>query len=240
MWKQRLAFLCVAMLVFLGITGKNDTAVSADAAEDIPVETKYVAITFDDGPRRWTTSRLLDGLQERGASATFFLVGELIEENRDLVERMQAEGHQVGNHTWSHVLLKDASDATLLQEVGDTDLLLREILGNGDYWLRPPYGLIKDSQKKLITKPMIHWSVDPVDWEVLDSKKVVQSVLEQVEPGDIILLHDFYPTSVDAALEIIDTLQEQGYLFVTVEELLALNGIEATPGKMIRSGRPVA
>ena len=199
-------------------------------------ETKYVALTFDDGPRRSTTTALLNGLRERGASATFFLVGEEIEGNEDLVERMAAEGHQVGNHTWSHTRLKGAPAAEVTDQVCRTDEKLRQVLGEGEYWLRPPYGQLEEDQKPLIPVPMVQWSVDSRDWESKNTEKIVAKVLKEVKPNSIILLHDIYPTSVEAALKIVDTLQAEGYWFVTVQELLALNGIQPQPGVLYRSG----
>ncbi len=174
--------------------------------EDLLEAPKYVALTFDDGPRADTTGRLLDGLLERGAAATFFVIGEQVPCNEDLLRRME--------------------------EVHKTETLLKEAVGEGDFWLRPPYGLIGGERSQLIRTPMIYWSVDPQDWKLLDKDKVVAAVLEDVEPGDIILLHDFYSSSVDAALEIIDRLQKDGYAFVTVEELFRIQGVEPQAGKL--------
>lgn len=240
MWKQRLLFLWVAVLVLWAAVPKISIPATGEA--DLPAETalplegKYIAITFDDGPRRDTTTRLLDGLRERGASATFFLVGRQIAGHEDLVRRMKAEGHQVGNHTWSHVKLQGAAPATIACELDKTDALLQKILGAGSYWVRPPYGLICEEEKKLISVPMVHWSVDPMDWDLLNTGKVVHAVLSRAKAGDIILLHDSCPTSVEAAFVVIDTLQARGYCFVTVEELLALTGVQAVPGQMVRRG----
>ena len=166
----------VVLLALLAVLGNRQT-VPADAPAEIAEPTKYIALTFDDGPRRVTTTRLLDGLRQRGASATFFLVGEQIEVNRDLVERMQAEGHQVGNHTWSHVRLEGASPETVAEEISRTDALLTSILGEGPYWLRPPYGRIGKEQKAAISIPMVSWSIDSRDWESLDAQKAAQAVL---------------------------------------------------------------
>lgn len=245
MWKQRLLFLCVAApLLWVCMAEGNPSlpAVAKLTAETaapaaLPQETKYIAITFDDGPRRDTTTRLLDGLRRRGASATFFLVGRQIAGHEDLVRRMQAEGHQVGNHTWSHVKLQGASPAAIAEELGKTDAVLQELLGEDIYWVRPPYGLICEEEKKLISAPMVHWSVDPMDWDLRNTPKVVCAVLQRAKPGDIILLHDPCMTSVEAAFQIIDTLQGQGYCFVTVEELLALHGVRGIAGQMIRSAK---
>ena len=233
------------MLFFLlaGLMGLNcvrqsavPEAATADAAAEIPECQRYIALTFDDGPRKGTTDRLLDGLRERGASATFFVVGEEAAANLELVKRMKAEGHQIGNHTWSHVRLEDAPQKNAQQEIEKTEALLTELLGPGEYWLRPPYGLISQETAKLLKVPMVKWSVDPRDWESRDTAKVVQAVLKDVKSNSIILLHDIYPTSVDAALKIVDALQNEGYCFVTVEELLCLNGITPEAGKMYRSG----
>lgn len=231
MWKKGLLFLCLAALMLWA--GREREALPADAAAEIPAA-KYIALTFDDGPRRNTTEKLLDGLKERGASATFFLVGEEIAGNEDLVERMRAEGHQVGNHTWSHVRLEDAPADVAAREVSMTEEALRELLGGEGYWLRPPYGLIREDTA--VSVPMVKWSVDPRDWEKRDTAKVVQAILQEARPNAIILLHDIYPTSVEAALQVVDALEKEGYWFVTVEELLGLNGIVPQAGVMYRSG----
>ena len=235
--KRRRWALCALLALLLGVLPGRETASPAANPVELPAESHFVALTFDDGPRRDTTARLLDGLRERGASATFFLVGQQIAGNEDLLRRMRDEGHQVGNHSWSHADLKSESDGGFQQEVGRTDALLRETLGEGDYWLRPPYGLIDPAVRTGVTVPMVHWSVDPRDWESRDTAKVVRSVLKDVQPGDIILLHDIYPSSVEAALQIVDALEAEGYWFVTVEELLELNGIQPKAGAMYRSGR---
>ena len=137
MRRGRLFFLCLTLALLSGCAPGGPVA-EAGADALLPAD-KLIAITFDDGPRRDTTERLLDGLQERGASATFFLIGKQIEGNEDLIRRMQAEGHQVGSHTWNHVRLQGVSRETLQQEVGRTEEALETLLGGGPYWLRPPY-----------------------------------------------------------------------------------------------------
>ena len=220
----------LAALAALCLAGGE--AVPADSGAEIPAGEKYVALTFDDGPRRGTTDRLLDGLGERGVKATFFLIGEQIEANAGLVTRMAEEGHQIGNHTWSHVHLGGANAA---QEVEGTEKALEELLGGEGYWLRPPYGDAPEGMT--FSVPLVKWSVDPRDWENRDAEKVARSILENVEPGSIILLHDIYPSSVEAALKVADRLREEGYWFVTVEELLRLNGVTPEAGTMYRTGR---
>lgn len=223
------------MLGMLLLGGCGGNAVSADSAAEIP-STKYIALTFDDGPKAGTTDVLLDGLKLRGANATFFLVGEQALIFPDLVRRMAAEGHQVGNHTWSHVRLEGASVQVIAEEIGRTEMLLKELTGGENYWLRPPYGQLSPGAEKQIQVPMVKWSVDPRDWESRDAEAVLQALLAAAQPNSIVLLHDIYPTSVEAALRFVDALQAQGYWFVTVEELLRLNGITAQPGVLYRSG----
>lgn len=234
MEKKIVLMFALAALTALCLAGGE--AVPAEGGAEIPAGEKYVALTFDDGPRRGTTDRLLDGLRERGASATFFLIGKQIEENADLVARMAAEGHQIGNHTWSHQRLEGASAGVVAQEVAQTEEALEALLGGGEYWLRPPYGQVTAGTESSFGVPMVKWSVDPRDWESRDTGKVTQAILECVEPNSIILLHDIYPTSVDAALKVVDRLQEEGYWFVTVEELLRINGVRPEPGKLYRTG----
>ncbi len=216
-----------------GASGQAE--IPAGAEDSQAAEQKYVAITFDDGPRRDTTALLLDGLLERGVAATFFVIGEQVPANQDLLQRMKAEGHQIGNHTYSHVRLKTAANDTILDEIHKSETLIREAVGEGSYWLRPPYGLITAKQAKLVKTPMIYWTVDSEDWKLLDAGKVTERVMDSVGPGDVILLHDFYPSSVDAALEIVDRLLAQGYVFVTLEELFRIQEVTPQPGVLYRS-----
>ena len=199
--------------------------------------TKYVALTFDDGPRYETTQVLLDGLKERGAQATFFVIGTqiLCSGNSQLLERMVKEGHQIGNHTYSHERLLSAHESIVIEEIQKNNVILKNLLGEEDYWLRPPYGLIDSSRAKLVETPMIYWTLDPEDWKWLDAKKVVELVVENIKAGDIVLLHDFYPSSVEAALEIIDALQPEGYVFVTVKELFNIYGVTPEDGILYAS-----
>ena len=148
---------------------------------------------------------------------------------------MRAEGHQIGNHTFSHVRLETAEKDALVEEIHKTEVLLQSAVGPGSFWLRPPYGRIDEQRAQLVKTPMIYWSVDPQDWKLLNADKVTCAVINCVCPGDIILLHDFYPTSVDAALDIVDKLQAQGYAFVTVEELFRIQGETPQPGTLYAS-----
>jgi peptidoglycan/xylan/chitin deacetylase (PgdA/CDA1 family) len=203
-----------------------------------PAAPQYVALTFDDGPSPRCTPRLLDGLAACGARATFFVVGCQTVKDPDIVRRIAAEGHQVGNHSYDHAQLDSLTCEQALADLRKNDDLLRELLGEGDYWVRPPYGLCSDSEAAHLTVPLVNWSVDTEDWKSKDADKIVDMIYRQVSDGDIILLHDRYQNTVDAVLRAVPHLQEQGYVFVTVAELLALRGVTPEPGVTYRRAPP--
>ena len=125
---------------------------------------KYVALTFDDGPSPRCTPRLLDGLRELGAKATFFVVGCQAVKDPDIVQRIAAEGHQVGNHSYDHADLHSLTSAQAMADLEKNDALLRELLGEGEYWVRPPYGLMTEAEAAALSVPLVNWSVDTEDW----------------------------------------------------------------------------
>jgi len=231
--KKLAALLCVLALV-LALPVPERTVPAGAPAEVTLDSPPLVALTFDDGPRSSTTGPLLDGLALREVPATFFLVGNRIPGNEDLVRRMGAEGHQVGIHTYDHVELKGLSRRDFDLQVGKTRALISNLLGDGNYWLRPPYGILDDSAKGWCGGPVILWSVDPEDWKDHDADRIVAAVVEHVSDGDIILLHDLFPTSAQAALRVVDALLDQGYCFVTVEQLMAQRGVAPEAGARIR------
>lgn len=228
-----------ALLLLLLLSPRPAEVLPADSSVELEEpEHPLVALTFDDGPSRSTTTKLLDGLAQRGVRATFFLVGEMIPGNEDLVERMEAEGHQIGVHTYDHVWLTSLNAADFQAQVGRTRALLTGILDREGFPLRPPYGGVDDGVKKRAGSAIILWSVDPEDWKYQDAARVAAHVVSQAEDGDIILLHDIYPASVEAALDIVDVLHQRGFLFATVEELAAARHVELTPGQVYREFHP--
>ena len=181
---------------------------------------KYVALTFDDGPNSRYTKPLLDGLRERGIRASFFLVGECIDGKEDLVKQMAEDGHLIGNHGFTHVQMSKETLENACGQIGETNRKIEEITGQRPEYLRPPYGSWNEELECATDMTVVLWSVDPLDWKLQNTNKVVRKIVKNVEPGDIILMHDVFPTSVQAALEVVDTLEKQGYTFVTVEGLL--------------------
>ena len=225
--KRRCALLLLLLLTAAGLLAAHQSNEPAVAVSASP--RRCIALTFDDGPSPLTTPALLDGLKERGAHATFFLIGEQIEGNEDTVRRMKDEGHQVGGHSYTHIRL-DSADAAALAEIQKTDETLRAILGDGDYWLRPPWGFASDALKSAVSVPLIYWTIDTMDWSVRNRDLVAHHIIENAKSGDIVLLHDPYDTSVEAALQTIDVLSEQGYEFVTLEELFSNAGVTPQAG----------
>ncbi len=181
---------------------------------------RCIAITFDDGPNPKSTERLLDGLKERNVKATFFLVGKNIEGNEEIIQRMYEEGHLIGNHTYTHVQLDTINMNMARSEIVQTNEKITEVIGECPKYIRPPFGAYSDKLLLEINMMPILWSIDPEDWATKDIRAIVNKVTKNIKCNDIILLHDIYDTSVEAALEIIDILQSQGYVFVTADQIL--------------------
>ena len=181
---------------------------------------KYIALTFDDGPSWKYTPILLDGLKERGVHATFFLMGKNIEGEEDIVKRMSEEGHLIGNHSYEHIQLTKAGAKAVCEAVEHTQEQIEAITGKRPEYIRPPYGDWNEELEEEIGMTPVLWSLDSLDWKLKDTGKIIRQVLKDVQDGDIILLHDIFPSSVEAALELIDILQKEGYVFVTADELL--------------------
>ena len=169
----------------------------------------------DGPPEPGAVARALESL-----SATFFLVGERLAGNEDLVLRMQREGHQIGNHTYSHVKLSGMAPEAACEEIRKTSDLIQEITGKPAEYIRPPFGEWDKSLECGLTLFPVLWTVDTLDWTTENVSDVVRRGTEKVKDGDVILLHDCYASSVKAALEIIDTLKSRGFQFVTADELI--------------------
>jgi peptidoglycan/xylan/chitin deacetylase (PgdA/CDA1 family) len=226
------------MLLLLPGGGEDSVSVGGGGVVKLPDRIPLVALTFDDGPRPDTTGALLEGLALREVPATFFLVGERIKGCEELLRSMKTDGHQIGIHTYNHVLMTQLNRAEFREQLGRTRAALAAVLGEGDYWLRPPYGIVNGDVLRWADGPLILWSVDPEDWKDRNEERIVAEALAQVEDGAILLLHDIYPSSVRAALRIVDGLLERGYCFVTVEQLMEARGVEPKAGKLYLSLPP--
>lgn len=190
------------------------------SASATPVEAPKIALTFDDGPSAAWTPALLDGLKERGVKATFFLIGENADKNPEIVKRMAEEGHLIGNHTYHHVELTKVSENEARLELADTSAVIVRITGKEPEYMRPPFGAWQRKLEQEIQMLPVLWTIDPLDWTTENQDEIVNKVVTEAEENDIILLHDCYKSSIEAGLRIIDILQEEGFVFVTVDELL--------------------
>ncbi len=181
---------------------------------------KVVALTFDDGPNPATTNQALDTLSKYGIKATFFVLGKNVSGNEEILKRMKADGHVIGNHSWSHPVLSKLSLDEAKKQITDTEDALTKVLGSSSKLMRPPYGAITDDIRNSLDLNFIMWDVDSLDWKSKNEASILTEIQRQVRNGSIILMHDIHAETVNALPKIIDYLKEQGYHFVTVPEML--------------------
>lgn len=214
-------FFCIFLLFcHFYTTTENSLNQTAGRTSVTKVEAPRVALTFDDGPNAKYTPLLLEGLHKRNIHATFFLLGENILKNKELLLRMQKDGHLIGCHTWSHVQLDKISPSSASKEILKTNSLIYHITGTYPTCLRPPYGAWKKDLELPVTMLPVFWDVDTLDWQSQNPESILDIVRKNVQDGSIILMHDSYDSSVRAALAITDELTEKGYDFVTADQLL--------------------
>mgnify|MGYP000978535383 CR=1 FL=1 len=193
----------------------------APAAPTPTVANKTIALTFDDGPGPYT-AHLLDILDQYGAKATFFLIGSKVSGQASVVRSIQARGHQLGNHSWSHPELPKLSVDQIAGEIDRTNETIRQATGVKPSILRPPYGAVNGvvlEQLRLRNMSSILWSVDTRDWADRNSQIVCSRAVAGARPGAVILMHDIHQTSVNAVPCILSSLKQQGYSFVTIQRL---------------------
>ena len=181
---------------------------------------KVVALTFDDGPNPATTNQALDTLSKYGIKATFFVLGKNVSGNEEILKRMKADGHVIGNHSWSHPVLSKLSLDEAKKQITDTEDALTKVLGSSSKLMRPPYGAITDDIRNSLDLSFIMWDVDSLDWKSKNEAAILTEIQREVKNGSIILMHDIHAETVNALPKVIDYLKGQGYDFVTVPDLL--------------------
>ena len=216
---------CFCIVLCQNLKGDSIIEIGGTVEEETPNTTfdykiKRAALTFDDGPHPVYTPKLLDGLKERGVKATFFLIGKNIVGREAIVERMSKEGHLIGNHTYDHVQLNCLSEEKACEEITKANETIEQITKKPTEFIRPPFGAWSSKKSCPVELFSVLWNIDPLDWKVQNTDIIVQRVLSQVKDGAVILLHDIYDTSVEAALQIIDSLQKEGYEFVTADQFI--------------------
>jgi peptidoglycan/xylan/chitin deacetylase (PgdA/CDA1 family) len=197
----------------------------------------YIAMTFDDGPSDKLTPKLLDLLAKHHIKATFFVLGENVVQYPDIVARAAREGHEIGNHSWSHPNFAKMSDESVRSQLRRTDDAIKNAIGKSPTLVRPPYGSITPRQKRWIHDEFGYeiamWDVDPFDWKRPGPTVVTNRIVKQTRPGSIVLSHDIHPGTIEAMPATFDDLEAKGLKFVTVSELISMETPE--PPKPPRS-----
>ena len=242
MFFLRLYFLCVALVATrtLGADPEIPSQTPQKSVGKRPTEQNitfnsvhtdgpYIAMSFDDGPSATLTPKLLDLLAARHIKATFFVIGENVMEHPEVVARAAREGHEIGNHSWSHPNLAKMSQESVRSQLQRTDAAIKNATGERPTLMRPPYGSITDREKHWIHDEfgyrIILWDVDPYDWKRPGPAVVRNRILKETRPGSIVLSHDIHPGTIEAMPSTLDALEAKGFKFVTVSELIGM----ATP-----------
>jgi peptidoglycan/xylan/chitin deacetylase (PgdA/CDA1 family) len=192
----------------------------------VHVDGPYIAMTFDDGPSATLTPKLLDLLAAHHVKATFFVIGENVAEHPEIVARAAREGHEIGNHSWSHPNFGKMSDQAVRSQLQRTDDAIKNATNQRPTLMRPPYGSITAREKRWIHDEfgyrIILWDVDPLDWKRPGPAVVRSRILKETQPGSIVLSHDIHPGTIEAMPSTFDALEAKGFKFVTVSELIRM------------------
>ena len=244
MLAYRLLFF-FALTLFATAVASAENTVSTSAPEKINtpaephvtfnsvnVDGPYIAMTFDDGPSQKLTPKLLDLLAAHHIKATFFVIGQNVVDHPEVVQRAIREGHEIGNHSWSHPNLGKMSDENVRRELQKTDDAIKSAAGVRPTLMRPPYGSITAHEKKWIHADfgyqIILWDVDPLDWKRPGPTAVCNRILKETRAGSIVLSHDIHPGTIEAMPATFEQLEAKGFRFVTVSQLIAM-AVPETP-----------
>lgn len=222
-----------ALHTYMSVTVNGN--VTADGIRKLDPEKPMIALTFDDGPHYINTPRLLKALENNGARATFFVLGDrsfFTEANKEALRQLAASGNEVASHTYSHKNLAQLSQEDMIAEITRAADNIYALTGEYPTFVRPPYGSYNDMVKQYANAPLITWNVDSEDWKSRDADTIVAHVLEEARDGRIVLMHDIHTFSVEAAERLIPELVERGYQIVTLRELFYYKGVELENGKV--------
>lgn len=229
----------------LAIDKVDGTVMKGDACEpytvkaiDIDPNQKMIALTYDDGPGIYTED-IVKCLKENQAKATFFVLGCNIDKHKQALIAADQIGCEIGNHTYNHVMLHTLSADRIEKEINDTDKKIKKIMGEKATIMRPPGGVVDDAVQQTVGKPIIMWSIDTRDWEHRNANKTISIVMNQVQDGDIILMHDIHKATRDASMTLIPRLRREGYQLVTVSELAQYRGYAMKQGETYKNFRKI-
>ena len=233
----RLSLVAVTLLLVVlpTVASAQDTATTPSTTgvtekitfTDVNVDGPYIAMTFDDGPHATNTPKLLEMAAKRHIKLTFFVLGECVQQNPTVLQREVAEGHEIGNHSWSHPNLAKLSDQAVRSQLQRTEDIIFKTAGVKPKLMRPPYGELTKRQRIWVNHDfgykVILWDVDPLDWKRPGPSVVARRITAGARPGSIILSHDIHPPTIEAMPQVFDALLAKGFKFVPVSELLAMN-----------------
>ena len=217
------------------VTGNYSKACKV-LASDVDPKKKMVALTFDDGPGPYTTD-IVDCLKKNNCRATFFVVGQSINAHKKALKEVDKAGCEIGSHTFNHANLAKLSRKDIQSQMKKTDERIKKLIGKKTALMRAPYGETGGSVKRAVGKPIILWSIDTEDWKTLSKEKTISAVMDNVQDGDIVLMHDVHKSTRDAALSIIPRLKSEGYQLVTVSELAKYRGYKLKKGAVYHNLR---
>lgn len=212
---------------------KDEKVVESD--NNLKNERKYIAFTFDDGPSGAKTKKLVDILEDNKMHATFFMVGNRMALQPETLKYVLEHGNEIGSHSYTHSNLKRLKKEELKQEEFNTNLVYKNITGEELTLLRPPYGNINENMKETMNYIFVNWNIDTEDWRYRDSEHIYHSIIDKVEDGDIILMHDLYDTTIEAVEKVLPELYVRGFQVVSVSELAKIKGQTLEPKKVYRS-----
>src|SRR6266699_6048007 len=228
--------ICAETTIAAKVSKKNNPSAPTEPPitfSSVHVDGPYIAMTFDDGPSATLTPKLLDLLAAYHIKATLFVIGENVAEHPEIVERAAREGHEIGNHSWSHPNLAKMSEEAVRSQLRRTDDAIKSATGVRPTLLRPPYGSITAREKRWIHDEfgyqIILWDVDPNDWKRPGPAVVRTRILKETRPGSIVLAHDIHPGTIEAMPSTFDALEAKGFKFVTVSELIRMAVPQPSP-----------
>ncbi|MCR4956277.1 MAG: polysaccharide deacetylase family protein [Lachnospiraceae bacterium] len=208
----------------------DDSAIVKHKSGYLDPKKPLIALTFDDGPSDYTKT-VLSSLKKHNAKATFFVVGNRVNANKAVLKQVYSYGCEIGNHSYSHANLGTAGKSEIQSQLAKTDRAVQNVIGVKPTLIRPPYGSTSSLLRSTVDRPLILWSIDTEDWRSRNADMVYAKVIGKVKDGDIVLMHDIYPSTANAATRIITKLSKQGYQMVTVSELALCKKQKLQSGK---------
>lgn len=202
-------------------------------------EKKLIAFSFDDGPSRKNTEKILKALDKNNARATFFMLGQNAKYYPDLVKKVEESGNEIAGHSWNHPLLTKLGKKGVKKQMSQMNEAIASVTGSDVGLLRPPYGSINRTVKNTVKDPLILWSIDTLDWKTLNADKTADAILKQARDGDIILMHDIHAPTAEAVKKVLPKLEKKGFQVCTVSELLEARNITLHPGDVVVSANDV-